>query len=70
MPTADGYVLEFCLPAPMMVPAQMQAGTKIGLNFLVDNDGKHVECFYSDNGVLNSNGWCVPITWGAIVLTK
>ena len=69
-PTTDGYVLEFCLPAPMLVPAQMQAGTKMGLNFLVDNDGKHAECFYSDNSVLNSNGWCVPITWGAIVLAK
>ncbi len=67
-PTEKGYVLEFCLPAPVLVPAQMQPGTVIGLNFLVDDDGKHAECFYSDNSALD--GWRTPVTWGAIVLAE
>jgi len=64
----DGYVLEFFIPARTLAPARMQAGTMIGLNFALSDDGVPVEQFYSDKN--DSSGWRTPITWGAVRLER
>ncbi len=64
-PTATGYTLEFFLPAAVLAPARMQAGTVIGLNEALDNDGKPVRQFHSDKG---GEGYRTPVQWGAIRL--
>jgi predicted phosphodiesterase len=64
-PTATGYTLEFFLPAAVLAPAHMQAGTVMGLNETLDDDGKPVRQFYSDKA---GDGYRTPILWGAIRL--
>ncbi len=64
-PTATGYTLEFFLPAAVLSPARMQAGTVMGLNVALDDDGHPVRQFYSDKG---GNGYRTPVQWGAIRL--
>jgi len=64
-PTATGYTLEFFLPAAVLQPARMQAGTTMGLNVALDDDGRPVRQFYSDK---SGEGYRTPIGWGAIRL--
>ncbi len=64
----DGIRAGVLAARAVIAPAQMQPGTMIGLNYLVDDDGKHAECFYSDNSAMD--GWRTPVTWGAIVLAE
>ena len=58
---------KFLIPAKLMSPAKMEAGTKIGLNFALDDGGKRVEQFYDDG---NPNGYRRPNSWGAATLAK
>lgn len=64
--TADGYALEFFIPAELLKPATMAAGTKLGCNFGLSDGGKPVELFYADKNA--NDGWNVPATWGLIEL--
>jgi len=64
-PSANGYVIELFIPAGMLAPAKMQAGTVIGLNFALNDDGRPTQQFYSDKA---GDGWRSPILWGAIRL--
>jgi sialate O-acetylesterase len=66
--TADGYVLEFLIPARVLKPAKMAAGSKIGCNFALDHDGKAVEQFFVDKSADES--WGVPAAWGLLRLAK
>jgi len=66
-PTEDGYTLEFFLPAAVLDPAAMKEGTVIGLNVVLNNDGRAVRQFYSDKG---NDGWRTPLRWGAIRLAR
>ena len=67
-PSAGGYTLEFFIPAAVLRPARMQVGTKLGMNFALNNDGKAVEQFYSDKDV--DRGYRTPISWGAVRLAE
>jgi len=67
-PVEGGYVLEFLLPARVLAPAAMEAGTVMGLNFALSNDGVPVEQFYSDKN--RDRGWGTPIRWGAVRLAE
>ncbi len=64
-PTATGYTLEFFLPAAVLAPARMQAGTVMGLNLALDDDGRPVRQFYCDK---SGDGYRTPVQWGAIRL--
>jgi hypothetical protein len=66
--TSDGYVLEFSLDAKELAPAKLQSGTKIGLNFAVNDDGKTVVQFFSDKTA--DDGFANPGSWGTAVLKK
>lgn len=66
--TDKGYILEFFIPSEMLDPAKMKEGTKIGLNFAIDKDGKASELFFSDKDV--DQGYRTPSSWGAIILDK
>jgi predicted phosphodiesterase len=67
-PVEGGYALEFFLPAEVLAPAAMRAGTVMGLNFALSNDGVPVEQFYSDKN--RDRGWGTPITWGCVRLSE
>jgi predicted phosphodiesterase len=67
-PTEGGYALEFFLPAEALAPAAMKAGTVMGLNFALSNDGAPVEQFYCDKN--ENRAWGAPIRWGAVRLAK
>jgi len=63
-PTEAGYNLEFHIPAELLAPASMEAGTEIGLNFVVTSAGDITEQFYSNKNLYD--GWGRPITWGIV----
>ncbi|MHC4789517.1 MAG: sugar-binding protein, partial [Planctomycetota bacterium] len=65
-PTGDGYALEFFMPAALLEPANMQPGTKVGINMLINDDGVPIEYFYNHK---DDSYWRKPLTWGAIRLT-
>ena len=62
--TAMGYNLEFFIPAKLLAPAVMRAGTRIGLNACIDDDGKAIEQLMADKGV--NNGFRNPAAWGTV----
>jgi hypothetical protein len=64
--TDDGYRLEFFIPAKSLAPTRFAAGTKIGFNYSVDDNGKSVEQFFSNKDV--DEGYRTPMTWGVIQL--
>jgi pectate lyase len=64
--TRDGYNIEFVIPALTMRPAQLRAGTKIGLNVGVSDNGEATTQFYSDK---SANAF-LPVNWGTIELVK
>jgi hypothetical protein len=66
--TTDGYAMEFMIPAAVLAPAKMVAGTKIGLNYAISDDGKAVEQFFSDKNA--DDGYKTPSSWGTIILKK
>ena len=66
--TPRGYVLEFMISAKLLAPAKMAAGTKIGLNYAVDDGGEPVEQFFSDKDI--DDGYRTPSSWGAAVFVK
>jgi cellulose/xylan binding protein with CBM9 domain len=66
--TKTGYVIEFLFPAKALAPAKMVAGTKIGLNFAIDDDGAPVAQFYCDKST--DEAYRTPELWGTIVLKK
>jgi len=63
-----GYVIEFLLPASLLAPAKMQAGTKLGLNFALDDGGQPVEQFFHDKD--EDESYRSPETWGAVMLQQ
>ena len=65
-PTDAGYNLEFHIPSALLVPASMEVGTEIGLNFAVTSPGGVVEQFYSSKALYA--GWQRSITWGIVEL--
>ncbi len=65
--TEAGYTLEIFLPGEFLKPAEMAAGTKMGMNFTLSKEGEPVIQFFSDKQV--DNGYANPSTWGTIVLT-
>jgi len=66
--TDAGYVIEFLLPAKTLAPAKMAAGTKIGLNLAIDDDGAPTAQFYCDKST--DEAYRTPELWGTIVLKK
>jgi len=67
LPVEGGYAMEFMIPADFLAPARMEAGSKMGLNFCLNDDGRPVRQFYSDK---RNNGWHTPFGWGIVVLSK
>jgi len=65
-PVPGGYTIEFFIPASMLAPARMAAGTKLGLNFVLNDDGVPVEQFYTDKQ--KNSAWRCPLRWGAVRL--
>ncbi|MHC4591730.1 MAG: metallophosphoesterase [Planctomycetota bacterium] len=66
-PDAKGYVLEFLIPASVLAPARLEAGTMLGLDLSLQNGGEPVEQFYS---TMFHHGWHNPFTWGAVRLAE
>jgi hypothetical protein len=66
--TDKGYALEFFIPATELKPAKFAEGTKIGLAYAVDDDGKAIEQFVADKDT--DEGYKSPKTWGAIQFDK
>jgi cellulose/xylan binding protein with CBM9 domain len=66
--TKTGYVIEFLFPAKALAPAKMVAGTKIGLNFALNDDGAPTAQFYCDKNT--DEAYRTPELWGTIVLKK
>ncbi len=66
--TGNGYALEFLIPVNILRPAKMEVGTRMGLNFALNDDGEPVEQFYADKQANES--YYRPVTWGAVVLTR
>jgi hypothetical protein len=64
-PIKDGYTIEFSIPAALLAPAKMQAGTKMGFNFALSDDGKAIEVFYCSK---DFGGFAIPALWGAVEL--
>jgi hypothetical protein len=64
----ESYTLEFMFPKDMMTPAKLEAGTKLGFNYAIDDDGTAIEQFFSDKN--NNAGYHNPSTWGTIILGK
>ncbi len=64
--TAEGYNLEFFIPARLLSPARMKTGTMLGLNACVNDDGKPLEQLMADKNV--NNGFRNPSTWGTVEL--
>jgi hypothetical protein len=67
-PVEGGYRLEVLIPAAMLAPASMTAGTRLGMNFAVSDDGRAVEQFHCDK-VLH-HGWNAPVRWGVVELVE
>jgi hypothetical protein len=66
--TANGYVLEFMIPARLLRPGRMQDGTKLGFNVVINSDGKPVAQFLADKN--KDQGFKKPATWGAAILAR
>jgi hypothetical protein len=64
--TDTGWLLEFRVPEKIMSPAKLKGGTKIGIDFAIDNGGEPVVQFYNDKQ--ENNGFANPSTWGAASL--
>jgi len=64
-PASGGYVLSFFLPAAQL-GLVMKPGTKIGMNYSLDDKGVAVEEFYNDKDM--EDGFRSPCRWGTIVL--
>ena len=67
-PIEGGYALEFFLPAEALAPAAMRAGTVVGFNFALSDDGAPVEQFYCDKN--ENRAWGTPVRWGAVRLAR
>jgi predicted phosphodiesterase len=63
--TSSGYVLEFLIPAGLLLPARMEQGVEIGLNFCLNDDGRPIRQFHSDK---SGDGWRMPLLWGVVEL--
>jgi len=63
----EGYSLEFFVPAAALEPAKMQAGTMLGMNFILNDDKVAVERFFCDKKPENRRS---PMRWGAVRLAK
>ena len=66
-PTSGGYTVEFFIPSSSLAPAKLEAGTKLGFNFCLYNDGKPVELFFCSP---KHGGFNTPELWGAVELTR
>jgi len=66
--TTTGYVIEFLLPAKTLAPAKMAAGSKIGLNVAVSDDGSPTAQFYCDKNT--DDAFRTPELWGTVILKK
>jgi sialate O-acetylesterase len=67
-PTADGYALEFFIPADALKPAQPKPDTKLGLNMALMDDGRAAELFFCDRASWRCQ--VIPIMWGTVQLTR
>ncbi len=64
-PVDGGYCLGFFLPAAQL-GLTMKSGTKVGMNYSVDDKGVAAEEFYNDKDM--EDGFRSPCRWGTIVL--
>lgn len=64
-PVQGGYALAFHIPAAKLSPAVMREGTRLGLNYCVNDEGKPVELFFCSK---DCGGHAIPALWGAVVL--
>jgi len=65
---ADGYTIEFFIPAKELKPAKMAKDTKMGFTYSIDDEGKAIEQFFGDKQV--DAGYSTPSSWGAIAFGK
>lgn len=66
--TAQGYVVEFMIPAKLLSRAKITPESKIGFNVVIVDDGKPAAQFLSDK--TKDQGFKRPSTWGAAVMAK
>ena len=66
--TGAGYTVEFLIPAEALAPARMVPGTRMGLYFVVRDNGKTREQSKSTDGVVSV--WSAPVFWGAALLVE
>lgn len=67
-PTQAGWNFEFMVPADVLEPARLEPGAVLNLNFVLDDDGEHVQSFYSNPSEKES--WRSPVRWGAVLLEQ
>lgn len=66
--TEKGYIIEFFLSRVILDPIKLEAGTVIGFDLKLNNDGKTIERFNAGPDVKSM--WSRPVTWGAIQFTN
>jgi hypothetical protein len=64
--TPGGYALEFLIPAEAIAPQPMEKGTRVGFQYILDDDGNAVERFVSTEG--KGPVWQTSLNWGVIEL--
>lgn len=68
--TADGYVMEFLLPASAIQQYQAAPGGKIGVNLNLNVRGKHVDRQVYWPNAKSSSTLAQPETWGTLDLAE
>jgi hypothetical protein len=64
--TAGGYALEFFIPAEAIAPARMEKGTRVGFQYVLDDDGAALERFVRPDAA--GPIWQTSLHWGVIEL--
>jgi hypothetical protein len=66
--TNVGYRLEWFIPAAVLAPMQLRAGSRLGLHFAVNDDGQPIEQFQVTRAT--TGFYRRPIVWGVVELQR
>lgn len=66
--TAVGYRLEWFIPAAVLAPMPLRAGSRLGLHFALNDDGQPIEQFQVTRAT--TGFYRRPIVWGVVKLQR